>query len=393
MKKFLIAGALFFSVGFHFNSICSANEGSAVLTNSKNRKPEFVRGIHLTAWVAGSKKARARINKLLDETELNAVVIAIKEYQGDVYIPGVPLAHENRLFVNAIPDAQDYLADLKRRGIYTIARIVVFKDNNLAKKRLDLAVKKPDGSLWLDRRKNAWTDPYNRRVWEYNFSVATQAVALGFDEIQFDYIRFPSDGNTKLCRYSAAVHDSTSAAKNLDEFLREASLRLKPLGVNISIDIFGLTPSVEHDMGIGQKIMQMTQYVDFVSPMIYPSHYARGEYGIPNPNTEPFKVVHKTISDAKRRMGASADQLRPYLQDFSLGVRYGPREVRAQIEAVEELGIKEWLLWNPACKYMRSALKSNNGVLDPSAVVPKSMMGKWEKKKKVQADVSKKVME
>lgn len=343
------------------------------------KKPEFVRGVHLTAWVAGSKKARERIWDILNETELNTVVIAIKEYEGDVYIPGVPLAEKYKLFVNAIPDIKEYLADLKKKGIYTIARIVVFKDNNLPRKKPEWAVKRADGSIWLDRRKNAWVDPYNKEVWEYNFSISSQAIALGFDEIQFDYIRFPSDGDTKQCRYSYSQHNSSFSARAIAQFLQEASKKLKPLGCNISIDIFGLTPSVEHDMGIGQKITPMTEWMDYVSPMVYPSHYAKGEYGIPDPNREPYRVVHKTISDAKKRLGEKYVRLRPYLQDFSLGYKYGPKEVRAQIMACEDLGIKEWLLWNPNCHYTKAALKSKKGALDAVAQVPQSMTGKLEK--------------
>lgn len=339
----------------------------------KSSKPERVRGVHLTSWVAGSKKLRAKIDALFAETEINAVVVAIKEYQGEVYIPGVALAEKHKLYVNAIPDIKEYLAALKSRGVYTIARIVVFKDNGLARKKPEWAVKRPDGSVWQDHAKNAWVDPYNKEVWDYNLDIAEQAVALGFQEIQFDYIRFPSDGDIKQCRYSYAQHSSSASARALNGFLELAAKRLKPLGVETSIDIFGLTPSVQHDMGIGQKIMQMTQFVDYVSPMVYPSHYAKGEYGIPVPNAEPYKVVHKTISDAIKRMGVDSKRLRPYLQDFSLGHKYGPKEVRAQIMACEDQGIYDWLLWNPSCRYTVSALRDKNGKLPEAAVVPESM--------------------
>lgn len=351
-------------------------------TPLKVKKPQFVRGIHLTPWIAGSKKAREKIRTLLSETELNTVVIAIKEYEGEVYIHGVPLATKHKLFVNAIPDLKEYLAQLKKEGIYTIARIVVFKDNSLPRKRTELAVKRTDGSLWTDHRRISWTDPYNKEVWEYNFSIATQAVALGFEEIQFDYIRYPSDGDTKQCRYSYTQHNSSSASKNLDNFLEEASKRIKPLGANVSIDIFGLTPSVKHDMGIGQKIVELTQWVDYVSPMVYPSHYAKGEYGFPEPNREPYKVVYKTITDANKRLGDLCIRLRPYLQDFSLGYKYGPREVRAQIQACEDAGIYEWLLWNPNCNYTRTALKSKNGKLQVIAQISQTQINNSSTTKK-----------
>jgi hypothetical protein len=321
-------------------------------------KPQFVKGIHLTCWVAGSKKLRKKIDALLDETEINTVVIAIKEIKGDVYIPDVPLTQDHKTFVNAIPDLKDYLQNLKDRGIYTIARIVVFEDHKLATQNLELAVKNPDGSLWKDSRGKAWADPYHPKVWEYNIAIATQAIGLGFEEIQFDYIRYPSDGNVRNCRYSYTQHNSSSAATNLKNFLEFATKHIKPLGANISIDVFGLTPSVNHDMGIGQQFSELTKTIDFVSPMVYPSHYAKGEYGITHPEQQPYKVVYKTLSDAKEKLGSFQSRLRPYLQDFSLTVPYGPKEVRAQIQACEDLGFQEWLLWNPNCAYTKEALKN-----------------------------------
>ncbi len=352
-------------------------------------KPEFVRGIHLTCWVTGSKKSREKINKLLDETELNSVVIAIKEYQGEVYIPGVKLAEKHKAYVNAMPDIKDYLAELKKKNVYTIARIVVFKDKIIAKARPDMAVKTPEGEVWKDRSGNMWVDPYNKDVWEYIFDIGDQAVKLGFQEIQFDYIRYPSDGNTKLCRYSYAQHNASSAARNLDEFLIAANKRFKPMGIPISIDVFGLTPSVPHDMGIGQKFAQMTQWVDYVSPMIYPSHYAKGEYGIPNPNVEPYKVVYKTMYDALKKLGPIHNRMRPWLQDFSLGHKYGPQEVRAQIQACEDLGFKEWLMWSANSTYTKPGYRTKEGKLPPEADFPdawvvkiSSITGKFEPAKK-----------
>ncbi len=340
------------------------------------KKPKYVKGIHLTAWVAGSKKARKRIDALLKETELNTVVIDIKEIQGEIYIPGVRTAEELGLTVKAIPDLAEYMEQLKKDGIYTIARMVIFKDNGLAKKKPELAVKRPDGSPWRDHKKNMWVDPYNPKVWDYNIEIAARAAEVGFDEVQFDYIRFPSDGNIKECRYSYAQHNSSTAARALDSFLETAHKKIKPLGINISIDLFGLTPSVNHGMGIGQKIVEMTRYVDFVSPMVYPSHYAKGEYGIGEPNKYPYPVVFRTMSDAKKRFNGEVQKLRPYLQDFSLGYKYGPKEVRAQILACENLGIQEWLLWNPSCIYTKEALMTQEGVLPAAAKVPDSMLVK-----------------
>jgi hypothetical protein len=319
-------------------------------------RPKYVRGIHLTSWVAGSSKYRAYLDELVTNSEINTVVIDIKEYEGEVYIPGVEELKELNIYVPAVPDIENYLSKLKAKGVYTIARIVVFKDNLMPRKKLNLAVKNPEGGVWKDRRGLTWLDPYRRENWDYNIRIAERAVDLGFEEIQFDYIRFPSDGNTRECRYSSA-HSTTTTNAALVGFLQEANKRLKPTGANISIDVFGLTTTVRHDMGIGQNIVDMTEWVDYVSPMVYPSHYNKGEYGIPDPNSAPYKTVFLSMEGAKKRLGVNAGKLRPWLQDFSMGVHYGKNEVSAQIQACYDNDIGDWILWNPRCVYTRAALK------------------------------------
>lgn len=321
------------------------------------KKPMFVRGAHLSAWAAGSKSSRARIDKLFDETELNHVVVAIKEYNGDVYIAGVDEVDNLVGNIKAVPDMESYVAGLKARGVFPSARIVVFKDDAAARANPAWAVKDPDGNIWQDRKKIAWTDPYNREVWDYNLKIAERAAQLGFDEIQFDYIRFPSDGNTRLCRYSVR-HSSAAAAAALAEFLSYARERLKPYGVDISICVFGLTTTSSHDLGIGQRIVDMSASIDAVCPMVYPSHYNPGEYGLASPNAEPYKTVYFSISGAAKRLGDMRAKIRPYLQDFSLGHKYGAKEVRDQIQACYDAGVYQWILWDPNCRYTRDALES-----------------------------------
>lgn len=335
-----------------FSTQPNSNKNSN-LTKLKKGKPKYVRGIHLSAWVAGTEKYKKRFEPYFAEDKINTVVIAIKEYEGQIYIEVPEIKKKYNSPIIPIPKIEQYLDELKSKGVYPIARIVVFKDNYLAKNFPQLAVKTPDGSIWKDYKGNSWTDPYNKEVWDYNITVAKQAVELGFEEIQFDYIRFPSDGNTKLCRYSQK-HTSMTATEILVEFLKYAKTQIE---VPISIDVFGLTPSVNHDMGIGQRFLQMVEVVDFVSPMMYPSHYRKGEYGIPDPNKEPYKTVFRTISDAKKLLGEQIYKLRPYLQDFSLGYRYGPEEVKAQIRACYDNGIFDWLLWDPKCMYTLEAIE------------------------------------
>lgn len=335
-------------------TLTSPSAGQSDAPAQRHRKPKYVRGLHLTAWVSGTPKMRDALTKIAEETEINTLVIDIKEYEGEIYIQGYDKAKEYGCFTNAIPDVEKYIAELKKKDIYLIARIVVFKDNCLPKRRPDLAVKDPTGAPWKDRAGLMWLDPYNKEARDYNIDLAEHCINIGFDEIQYDYIRFPSDGNTRNCRYSQK-HSSDSASAALVTFLEESHKRLKPLGANISIDVFGLTTTSTHDMGIGQRIVEMSKWVDFVSPMVYPSHYNKGEYGIEEPNKAPYHTVYLSMEGAKRRIPPA--KLRPYLQDFTMGHRYGEKEVREQIQACYDNDIAEWLLWNPRCVYTKAALK------------------------------------
>jgi hypothetical protein len=328
--------------------------------------------VHFTGWSAGLPKARKRFVGEMKAAGFNAVVIALKDSDGHEFVPGVPFAQKTGAYMKAIPDLPAAVKDFKDQGIYTIARIAVFKDDHLARARPDLAVHFPDGSIWVGDKGVAWLDPYQHEVWDYVIDVASRAAAAGFDEIQFDYIRFPSDGKTRLCRYSKE-HTPATASAALREFLTLARSRLKPLGVKLSIDTFGLTASVDNGMGIGQELGQMADLVDYVSPMMYPSHYAKGEYGLKNPNKQPYLTVHHGIQDALTRLGNDPSRLRPFLQDFSLGVHYTPAHVRAQIRAAEELGVRGWILWNPGNHYTWSAIQAGPIVKpSPEEMAPKA---------------------
>lgn len=315
-----------------------------------------VRGVHITSWVAGTSRARRRFLKKMEGTVLTAIVVAVKETDGKVYIPGVKTAHWLGSYTPAISKPEEMLRDIKTAGLRSIARIVVFADNYLPRIRPDLAVKNPDDELWTTYNGTAWADPYMKKVWEYNADVAVRAAELGFDEIQFDYIRFPADGATALCRY-AKPYSQKSATAALSGFLLYAKKRLAFSKTPVSVALFGLTTTVKGDMGIGQKLLSIASIVDYISPMMYPSHYARGEYGIENPNLQPYKIINLGLKDAVKRLKENSHKLRPYLQDFSRGYRYGPVQVKAQILAAKENGVTNWILWNPQNNYSWEALE------------------------------------
>jgi len=354
------------STGCSESSLSTSSSTVPLWGDYPNARPTCVKGVHLTSWYAGSKKRRAKIETLLSETELNTVVIDVKEVEGDVFAPGVTLNGKPN-YVAAIPDLKEYLSYLKARGVFTIARITCFHDEKLTHLMPDwaihsstpLALATEHGyrkDVWVDHKGTAWADPYNQAVGDYLIGIAERAVDAGFQGIQFDYIRFPSDGPTRLCVYSQR-HTPKSAVRALVNFLHRAHDRLKPRNVELSIDVFGLTGSYDDDLGIGQKLSELLTYVDVISPMMYPSHYAPGEFGLKSPNNSPYQTVSRSVEDTMRVLGAKPVQLRPYLQDFSLGVKYTPQKVRAQIEATMDHGVNEWILWNAACRYTKEALE------------------------------------
>lgn len=347
-------------------AVSSAAVRAAILADRK------VRGIHLTCWGAGSARSRRELIQKISGTVLNTVVVAVKETDGRVYIPGVAGAEAIGAYEAAISDPEKMVKEFKDAGLYTVARVVVFKDKVLPKKRPALGVKTPGGDLWRSRNGAVWADQYSHEVWDYNIDVAIRAAKAGFEEIQFDYIRYPSEGNTSLCRYSKP-HNRQTATRNLKDFLDYARKRLAPYNVKISADVFGLTTTVKDDMGIGQDIATLASGADYVYPMMYPSHYYPGEYNLKNPNAEPFKVINRGLRDALGKLGPDYAKLRPYLQDFNLGSpKYGPAEVRAQLTAAHLNYLESWVLWNAGNRYNWEALtpQSYRAFVDPSYAAP-----------------------
>ena len=321
------------------------------IKNAVDDKPA-IRGIHITGWVAGSDSLRSKIIGNIRGTVLNTVAIALKEMDGGVHIQGVEKAEKYKAYTKAIADPEKMVEDFKKEGLYTIGRIVLFKDDILPVKRPDLAVKTPTGSTWKDKKGKMWADQYSKEVWDYNIDVALRAVKAGFDEIQFDYVRYPTEGKISDCRYSKPGHNWDKGRANLAEFIQYAREKI-PDNIRLSIDVFGLTMSSDINE-IGQDLPLLALYADYIYPMMYPSHYYPGNYGLKNPNAAPYKVIDRGLSDAMARLELNYAKIRPYLQDFS---KYGSHEVGEQIRALRKNYLRSWIMWSPNNKYSWSAYK------------------------------------
>ncbi|HHT05225.1 MAG TPA: putative glycoside hydrolase [Hydrogenispora sp.] len=332
--------------------------------------PEEVRGVYVTGWVAGTPSLFKRLLRFIDATPVNSLVIDIKDDTGKLsYRSAVPMVNTLDAWENKIPDVQKMLKTLQQKKVYPIARLVVFKDPYLAEKRPEFALKQPNGEVWRDYKGMAWVDPHAREVWEYNIQIAKEAVKMGFSEIQFDYVRFASDGDLRSCVYPYA--DGSSKEDVIRDFLLYAREELEPLGAVVSADVFGLACSAPDDLFIGQKLEKIAEAVPVICPMVYPSHYARGSYGLANPDLQPYATVLRSLQDAGQRLKDYPVKLRPWLQDFSLGNAYGPAEIQAQIQAVYDAGVREWLFWNPSCRYnVDKYVARKNEEPDVANVVP-----------------------
>jgi len=314
--------------------------------------PDEVKGIHITSCVASNLELFKQSLALADRTELNAVVIDIKETDGVIaYRTAVPLAREIGA-IKPIMDIEKIVKLCDQHQLYKIARICVFKDNLLAQAIPDMAVCEKNGQIWYDFKGACWTNPYCQDVWEYNLSLAKELIAYGFNEIQFDYVRFPTDGRISNCWYGKDHNNKTAIAATSD-FVKFCKQGMGGKGY-ISVDVFGL--SIDRDLGIGQDFMEIARYADFISPMVYPSHYYRGEYGLINPDAMPYDVINISTKNALRKLEGTGCKLRSWLQDFSLKQQYGPVEVQLQIKALLQRGCNSWLLWNPCCRYTEEAL-------------------------------------
>jgi len=330
--------------------------------------PSAVKAVYLTGWGAGTPSLRDRVIKLIDDTELNSVVIDIKDFSGTISFPiENKTVAQYALVEERIPNIRDLIRTLHEKNIYVIGRITVFQDPNLAKKRPDSAVQsQATGGLWKDKKGIAYLDPSARDGWDYHVALAQESYKLGFDEINFDYIRFPSDGNIADMKFpiSGKVNQTASTtpkADKLEAFFKYLSTEIRKEKEHpiISADLFGMTTSNTDDLGIGQVLERTAPYFDYVSPMVYPSHYPKTFIGLANPAANPYIVVKYALGRGVTRLEAASTtplKLRPWLQDFDLGADYTADMVRAQIKATYDVGLTSWMLWDPRNLYTRGAL-------------------------------------
>lgn len=343
--------------------------------------PPRVKAIYMSSWVAGTKSIRKKIIDVIERTEVNAIVIDIKDYTGNIsYEPLDESLHAKNTWTRRIADVESLIDELHDKNIYVIGRVAVFQDPFFAKAHPEYAVKKSsDKSVaWADRKGIHWLDAGAEPVWEYAVAITKDAYAIGFDEINFDYIRFPSDGNMKDIYYP--VSDGKSKPEVLETFFKYLSenLRTGETSIPISADLFGMTTSNTDDLGIGQVLEKALPYFDFIAPMVYPSHYPPTWHGFKNPAEHPYEVIKISMSKAYERavaMGESSKKLRPWLQDFNLGAQYTPERVRAQITATYDIGLDSWMLWDPANTYTEEALyldDMQDVIASPKTALPQS---------------------
>ncbi len=346
---------------------------------------EPVKAIYMSQCVVGTPNFRERLVKLIDETELNAVIIDVKDFTGKIsFTPEDPTLIGSVSDKCGAKDMKEFIKTLHEKDIYVIGRVTVFQDPYATSLHPERAVRSAaTGGSWKDHKGLSFIDIGARPHWDYIISIAKASYNIGFDEINFDYIRFPSDGNMKDAVYTHSTGKSKAVA--LEEFFSYLSKEMRKTGAIISADLFGMTTSNTDDLNIGQVLERALPYFDYIYPMVYPSHYPSGFHNYKNPNDNVYDIIKISMGDGVRRTIATTTtvaafthtpiastspqlyskpaysplKLRPWLQDFDYGGNYGPTEVRAQMKATYDIGLSSWLLWDPSNKYTRDALLSN----------------------------------
>lgn len=363
------------------------------------KTPVKVKGIYISGYMAGSEGFQAILDKI-EGTEINAVVIDVKNDDGRITfaMDGAPTVKEIGAEKKYIQDMPAMMAQLKAKGIYTIARVVAFRDPYLAEQKPEWSLKNKDGSLHRDNKGLAWVNPYRTEVWDYLVEVGEAASRAGFDEVQFDYIRFATDSSMKQVVFDEDETEGRSKTDIITEFIQYAYGKLSARNIMVSADVFGTIIGSNVDaQAVGQVYSDMANHLDYICPMIYPSHYGDGNFGIDHPDTEPYKTIRAALklskSDLEKTRGEAGNQavVRPWLQDFTASyldhhIPYGKKEVREQIQAVYDAGYDEWILWSASNRYTWDALLSGEEAKKEEARIAQLRAAKEEESKTAAAE-------
>ena len=355
---------------------------TSVLPEKKTVK---VKGIYISGYMAGSEGFQSILDKI-EGTEINAVVIDVKNDDGRItfIMDDAPTVKEIGAEKRYIQDMPALMAQLKARGIYTIARVVAFRDPYLAEQKPDWSLKNADGSLHRDNKGLAWINPYKREVWDYLVEVGTAASKAGFDEVQFDYIRFATDSTMKQVAFEEEDTKGRSKTDIITEFIKYAYEKLSDQNITVSADVFGTIIGSNVDaQAVGQVYSDMADHLDYICPMIYPSHYGDGNFGIDHPDTQPYETIREALKlsvkdlEKTKKEGVPQAVVRPWLQDFTASylkhyIPYGKKEVRDQIQAVYDAGYDEWILWSASNRYTWDAMLTKEEAKDEEERIAES---------------------
>ena len=327
----------------------------------KDNPPIKAKGIYVTANSAGLEPRFENFIDMIDKTELNAMVIDVKNDHGLMTYPSqVPVVAEVMTgHFEPVRDINALIARLEEKNIYPIARIVVFRDPYLPGFYPEWAIQNKEGGAWKDRKGFYWMNPYEKKVWDYNIAIAKEAALAGFKEIQFDYVRFPEGAESLEAQSVFPGRNDVLKDEIIRDFLIYASEELKDYNVYVSADVFGVIATYFGDKdGIGQDWLKISEVADYIYPMVYPSHYSSGFFGLSVPDARPKQTILNAMKDAIKRNSTLENPacIRPWLQGFTAtwirgNIRYGPQQIREQIEAVQERGIDEFFIWNASNRY------------------------------------------
>jgi len=375
----------FFSLDYSSVSLAKLSEDIETNKVVHLPTPDPLKGIYMSQCVVGTPSFRGSLVKFVDETPLNAIVIDIKDYTGRIaFKTDNPTLKDSVSTACGAGDMKDFIKSLHDKNIYVIGRVTVFQDPNYTKLHPEQAVqsKSRPGEPWKDYKGLSFIDVSSKAYWGYVTALSKEAYEIGFDELNYDYIRYPSDGPM-----SDAVFVNPRKAEALEEFFSYLHANVKPMGVVMSADLFGMTTTNTDDLNIGQQLERALPFFDYIAPMVYPSHYPNGFHNLGNPNLRPYEVVNFSLTEAVRRTEATSSpvaiigsvpiastspklytkqpysrlKIRPWLQDFNYGGTYGPNEIDAQIRATTDAGLNSWMFWDAGNKYssLRALLPKN----------------------------------